>query len=201
MSDDAQLLFLEQANLYRLQEQIDYLVSGARPNGPAFILSEDLLKSLHKTAMRGLLDAPGEYRQVPVIITNAPHKPPGWLDVPPLMSSFCQYLQNEWDRRDLVHLASFVLWRLNWIHPFGNGNGRIARAAAYLTLCKKYGQLLPAKNTVVQQITSNRQPYYEALRAADVLYAQDPNSLDVALQPIIVWMSHLLKEQIKASLG
>lgn len=51
MSDDAQLQFLEQANLYRLREQIDYLVSGAGPDGLAFILSEDLL--------RGLLDTPG----------------------------------------------------------------------------------------------------------------------------------------------
>lgn len=61
------------------------------------------------------------------------------------MGPFCKYVQNEWNSRDLVHLASFVPWRLNWIHPFGNGNSRFARAAAYLTLYKKYGQLLPAK--------------------------------------------------------
>lgn len=201
MAPSSDRLFIKQANLYRLQQHVDYLVSGTPKGGPVFVLTEAVIKSLHKTAMTGLLDVAGEYRQVPVKINGAPHVPPGWLDVPPLMGSLCTYVQNEWANKDLVHLAAFVLWRLNWVHPFQNGNGRTARATAYLTLCMRHGQLLPAKNTVVQQIIGDRQNYYAALRATDALYAANPNDIDTALAPLISWMSLLLKEQIKASLA
>jgi Fic family protein len=44
-----------------------------------------------------------------------------------------------WQSADPVALATFVLWRLNNIHPFINGNGRTARAATYFVLCVKAG--------------------------------------------------------------
>ena len=67
-------------------------------------------------------------------------------------------------------------------------------------MCAKYGGLLPAKNTVVQQIIVNRDPYYAALRAADAIYKINPNDMDAILLPITQLLAHLLKEQIKASL-
>ena len=198
-------LFKKQANLYRLQQQVDFFVAGITDGtpsrGPVSMFTEDTIKYLHKVAMAGLLDLPGEYRQIPVAISNSPHMPPSWLEVPAHMGTLCHYVRANWTTRDLVHLAAFVLWRLNWIHPFANGNGRTARAAAYLTMCAKYGKLLPAKNTVVQQIMVNRDPYYAALRAADDLYKVNSNDIDQALQPLIQWLSQLLKEQIRASLS
>ena len=149
--------------------------------------------------MAGLLDTAGEYRQAAVIINNSNHAPPGWLEVPSMMGTMCEYVRANWDHRDLVHIASFVLWRMNWIHPFMNGNGRTARAVSYLTLCAKYGGLLPAKNTVVQQIVTNRALYYAALGECDTRYKQD--NLDWVLEPLVSWMAQLLKEQIKASLA
>ena len=29
---------------------------------------------------------------------------------------------DNWDDSTPVHLASYVMWRLNWIHPFTDGN-------------------------------------------------------------------------------
>ena len=68
--------------------------------------------------------------------------------------------------------AAFALWRLNWIHPFVEGNGRTARAACYYLLCLKHGQLLPGSKIVPERIRENRAPYYAALKAADVAWEQ-----------------------------
>jgi Fic family protein len=42
----------------------------------------------------------------------------------------CDYVNDRWAEASAVHLCAYVLWRLNWIHPFGDGNGRTARAIA-----------------------------------------------------------------------
>src|SRR3546814_1490742 len=47
------------------------------------------------------------------------------------------------------------------------GNGRTARAACYYLICMAYGDLLPGSKTVPERIRENRQPYYDALGAAD----------------------------------
>jgi hypothetical protein len=31
-----------------------------------------------------------------------------------------------------IHLAAYLMWRLNWIHPFADGNGRTARMTSYV---------------------------------------------------------------------
>jgi Fic family protein len=59
------------------------------------------------------------------------------------------------------------MWRLNWIHPFTDGNGRTSRAVAYFVLCAKVGYRLPGHSTVPEQIAANKAPYYQALEKAD----------------------------------
>src|SRR5579863_7194509 len=89
-------------------------------------------------------------------------------------------------------LPAYALWRLNWIHPFVEGNGRTARAACYYLLCLKQGQLLPGKKIVPERIRENRKPYYAALKAADV--AWDQGKLDVS--EIARYLEGLLKDQL-----
>ena len=69
-------------------------------------------------------------------------------------------------------LPAYALWRLNWIHPFVEGNGRTARAACYYLLCLKQSQLLPGRKIVPERIRENRKPYYAALQAADQAWEQ-----------------------------
>lgn len=190
-------LLVKQANLYRLQTEVDNLILGVA-NGAQFYLTEDLVKRLHKIAMDGLLDDAGEYRTNGVTIRNSPHIPPPSLEVRPHMAAMCDYVKKHWER-DLVHLCAFVMWRLNWIHPFTNGNGRTARALSYLVLCSRHGELLPAKKTIIHQIVQNKQPYYQALTACDLGYKNSGGDLR-CLQPLEQLVSHLLKEQLKAAL-
>jgi Fic family protein len=66
-----------------------------------------------------------------------------------------------------IDVAAFCLWRLNWIHPFKNGNGRCAPAFTYACLCLKFGFMLPGAPTVIELIMNDRDPYEAALRDAD----------------------------------
>lgn len=192
-------LFQKQVNAYRLQELSDSIVTGACNAGSRFSFGEDVVQRLHSVAMHLLLPEPGTYRQGPVHITNCPHQPPQWVEVKAHMAGLVDYVNKAWDEADLIHLSAFVLWRLNWIHPFPNGNGRTSRAAAYMVLNIKHGQLLPSKNSIIAQIVADRAPYYAALRHADELSKTSQNMREV-LQPMEQLLSLMLKEQIRANL-
>jgi Fic family protein len=97
--------------------------------------------------------------------------PDGYL-VAELLEELCDYVNDNWDRSTPIHLAAYILWRLNWIHPFDDGNGRTSRAVSYLVLCIRTGSRLPGENTIPEQIARNKKPYYEALEAADGAWKQ-----------------------------
>jgi Fic family protein len=78
----------------------------------------------------------------------------------------CDYVQTNWNATP-VHLAAYLMWRINWIHPFFGGNGRTSRAVSYLILCARLGFRLPGTKTIPDLIVENRGPYYGALRSAD----------------------------------
>ena len=79
----------------------------------------------------------------------------------------CEYIQSLWSDRSPIHLSSYVMWRLNWIHPFVDGNGRTSRAVSYLVLCAKLGYRLPGTKTIPERIAEEKRPYYAALGQAD----------------------------------
>lgn len=94
------------------------------------------------------------------------------------MEELCDYVNDNWDAVEALHLAAYVMWRTNWIHPFVNGNGRTSRAVAYLVFCIKLGFLLPGSPTVPDLIARDKRPYYGALEAADA--AEREGRLDVS---------------------
>ncbi len=70
------------------------------------------------------------------------------------------------------------MWRLNWIHPFADGNGRTSRIASYVVLSIAAKILLPGMPTIPDQIVDNRKPYFDALDAADAAWRE--GRLDIA---------------------
>ena len=108
------------------------------------------------------------------------------------MEDFVNYVNRSWSETDPLVLASFVLWRLNYIHPFINGNGRTARAACYFVLCLHIGQLLPGKTILPELIKRERPKYVDALRAADQSFVA--GNLD--LGALHALLSDLIYEQI-----
>jgi len=70
------------------------------------------------------------------------------------------------------------MWRLNWIHPFTERNGRTSRAASYLVLCAKEQLLLPGGYSIPEQIVENRTPYYEALEDGDANFESNGGEIN-----------------------
>ena len=144
-------------------EMVEYFQHPERP----FRFRPSQLMHLHRIALEGISSYAGNFRPAGIEIGGSRHEPAGAHQVPELVEDLCEYINANWASRTAIHLAAYVLWRLNWIHPFTDGNGRTSRAAAYLVLCCKIGAVLPGKKTIPDQIAENKQPYYQALEAAD----------------------------------
>jgi Fic family protein len=82
----------------------------------------------------------------------------------------CEYVNLRWSEKSPIHLAAYILWKLNWIHPFADGNGRTARAISYVVLSIRANSLYPGTNTIPEQIAADKTPYYEALERADAAW-------------------------------
>jgi Fic family protein len=134
--------------------------------------NELALQEVHRSGTLFLLHKPGVYRDVPVHVADLAtgaiiYQPPPPEDVPRLMTEFFVELDRIWNSNDALDSAAFALWRINWVHPFKNGNGRTARVFAYACLCARLGIVLPGTTTVIDQIMSSRPEYEAAIRAAD----------------------------------
>jgi Fic family protein len=142
-----------------------------------FRLTQGIILALHKEALAGINALAGTYRNTPVFIGQSRHTPPNSLEVPDLVVELCDYVNLNWKQRNAIHLAAYVLWRMNWIHPFVDGNGRTARMVSYVVLSIKLNSLLPGSPTIPDQIAENKRPYYAALEMADDLWKQETLSL------------------------
>jgi fido (protein-threonine AMPylation protein) len=85
----------------------------------------------------------------------------------------CDYVNDHWNESTPIHPAAYVMWRLNWIHPFADGNGRTSRIVSYVVLSIRSGSLLPGTPTIPDQTVDNRKPYFEAPDAADSAFRND----------------------------
>jgi len=147
---------------------------------------------LHRVALEGLSSFAGNFRPAGVEIKGSKHEPIGAHQVPEYIEEMCDYINDNWEVVSGLHLASYAMWRLNWVHPFDDGNGRTARALSYLVLCIKLNCQLPGVNTIPEQISRDKKPYYEALEAADSAY-KDGN---IDLTNLENYLGGLLAEQL-----
>jgi len=149
------------------------------------------LWALNYAAVANIAQFGGRYREEPIYVGN--HRPPHFKDVPNQMDRFFSLIHENWTVMDHpTILPAYALWRLNWIHPFVEGNGRTARAACYYLICMKQGRMLGGTKIVPERIRENRQPYYDALKAADLAWEQG----DFNVSQLADYLSGLLKAQL-----
>jgi Fic family protein len=144
-------------------EIIEYFLHPERP----FRFRPSQVLHLHRIALDGISSYAGNWRPAAIEIGGSQHRPVGAHQVPEMVEELCDYVNENWINRSALHLAAYVMWRLNWIHPFTDGNGRTSRIASYLILCLRIGYVLPGKRTIPDQISENKTPYYKALEASD----------------------------------
>lgn len=168
------------------------MIIDAIEKGDSWKLRPSAILALHRAALDGISNYAGNYRPADVEIQGSRHKPVDAFQVPELIEDMCDYVIAHWSDKPAVHLASYIMWRLNWIHPFSDGNGRTSRMVSYLVLCVKLGLLLPGRNTIPDQIVDNRNPYFDALEAADE--ACEQGSIDLSKMEELI--EHMLAVQL-----
>lgn len=165
-------------------------------NKPA--LTHEFLKELNFYAVHMLSPAPGAFRhevKINVNIKNTPHTPPKWGQVPDLLEGFFDELQKLTADDKVFEAAAYALWRLNWIHPFAQGNGRTSRALSYFILCQHYELWLPGRTILPELIKRHNNQYYKLLQAADSSHTSGSND---GLNAIAVFLEELLYEQLSS---
>lgn len=102
-------------------------------------LTELDILTLHQIIMRDVMEARdvGKYRKGDVRIGGSKHIPPPGYDVPMLMGELIEILNDNPDEYTTVELAAIILHRFVYVHPFYDGNGRLARLLANLVLMRK----------------------------------------------------------------
>lgn len=178
ISDPDELAAAEGRNGLRQIDAVVEVVDSYIERGRPFKLRPSTLLHLHRIALQGISNYAGNFRPAGIAIGGSQHTPPGAHQVPELVEFMCDYVNENWDDSTPVHLAAYVLWRLNWIHPFTDGNGRTARACSYLVLCLRLGYSLYGPNSVPAQIAQDKIPYYKALEAADAASTDDQVNVD-----------------------
>ncbi len=136
-------------------------------NDPGFEYSEQLIKSLHFMMISyDLLKSPGLYRpgavfaysgeSGEVVYEGAPVD-----SVPSLVGELVAELNTDSDAPGMIRGAMSHL-NLVMIHPFRDGNGRMARALQSLVLARE-GILSPVFVSIEEYLGRNTQAYYDIL--------------------------------------
>ena len=185
---------VQEQNLNRQYELLTNCIEIGLMKGPVSF-DKYLLWALNHVAVANVSQFGGRFRKEPIYVGN--HKPPHFNDVPDWMDRFTSTIQENWYIWTVTELAAYGLWRLNWIHPFIEGNGRTARAARYFLLCVRSGCLLPGTKIVPERIRESRASYETALTAAD--RAWDAGHLD--FREMEGYLANLLQEQLEEALG
>jgi Fic family protein len=181
---------IQEKNLIRQYDFLTTCVELGLKQGPR-AFDKYTLWALNHVAVANISQFGGRFRQEPIYVGN--HIPPHFKDIPDLMDRFISFIHENWFVASPTQLAAYGLWRLNWVHPFIEGNGRTARATCYYLLCVRSGMLLPGKKIVPERIRENRDAYVTALRAAD--QAWDQGNLDIS--EMDSYLAGLLQAQLE----
>lgn len=158
----------EMENIERAMSYIDQAVQAGD------FLSEQFVRELHVITVQDLHregdKTPGAYRSIPVRISQSDHLPPEPVAVPQYMQQLFEFINaNHPPKYDLMKVA-LAHHRFGWIHPFGNGNGRVVRLLTYALLIK-YGFAVQTGGRVLNPTAvfcNDRDHYYAMLAQADI---------------------------------
>ena len=176
-------------------EIIRYYLDPERP----FALRVPLILDLQREAVVGIETSAGQLRATPVGISKSEHTPPGPHLVATYLAEFCDHINDNWHERTAFYLSAYAMWRLNWIHPFTDGNGRTSRALSYALLSIKLGYLLPGAPTILQQIEEDSSHYIKALELSDKAALEEKEDVDEMKKMIRAMLARQLLSVIDAA--
>lgn len=148
----------DQLEVKDLDSAFSFLEECTQKNTP---FREIDLREMHRMVVGHSSEArPGEYRSIGVMITGSELRPPEPLAIPGLMEVLVRWMTQE-DGLDVLVRAAVIHHKFTAIHPFVDGNGRVARLLMNLVL-------LRGGYPIVNVRREERPRYYEALSYADL---------------------------------
>lgn len=162
-----------------IQEVINYrkameYISECKVQSAKCKVEEDIIKKLHKITVNKILpdEKCGEYRGTQVVIKNnqtgqVSFRPPEAEMVSPQIQDLLAFV-NSTESQDIhpVLKSGIVHYELVRIHPFLDGNGRMARALSTLILFLE-GYDIRKFFSLEEYFDRNAQEYYSALQSVE----------------------------------
>lgn len=157
----------EIGNIEAAMREVEQAVAPGAP------VSEHFIRQLQTMTVDGLVREgdrhPGAWRTGGVRIAQAEHQPPAAIDVPAYMQELVAFINRDDPPKYGLMKVALAHHRFTWIHPFGNGNGRVVRLLTYALLIK-YGFRVQAGGRVLNPAAvfcTDRERYYAMLARAD----------------------------------
>ncbi|MBI5253344.1 MAG: Fic family protein [Euryarchaeota archaeon] len=142
---------LEARNTANAYDLIEGLARGRK-------ITHEALQKIHEALTRGILEDAGRYRTKNVRITGAIKTPPNFSKVAGLMDRLLNRVNES--KGNAVETSAFLHHNFVEIHPFSDGNGRVARLLNNLHLIRHgYPPIVLRRE--------DRAKYYKSLRSAD----------------------------------
>jgi len=145
----------------------DHLEARNHPRAIAYVeglkdreLAENDILELHRIVFSGILENAGSFRKSQVYVEGSDFLPPPAFEVPVLIRELLEWLRTNPEELRPVEVAAVFHYRFVSVHPFDDGNGRVARLLMNLLLIR-HGYPF----TVVRNY--DRRRYYDSLRKAD----------------------------------
>ncbi len=100
-------------------------------------LSIEMIKNLHKILMTNLVEKPGEFSYVRKRIIGSPTRlPDSETEIDASIHAMLNFYEKYRNKIDIIVLASLIHFLFVSIHPFIDGNGRVARLIHSFILMK-----------------------------------------------------------------
>jgi Fic family protein len=165
--DDEPTLAASEATLLALagyRDAMTYVLQVAQDNSA--VVDEGLLKSLHFMMLKHRLDKnPGRWRPGEIAVVREStgeqvYEGPPAGQIPELIAAAIDEL--EASRAPVLVRAAMAHLNLVMVHPFRDGNRRMARALQTLVLAR--GRIMaPAFSSIEEYLGRNTDPYYDVL--------------------------------------
>lgn len=156
------------AEILGYRRVLTYVLNVATSAG--FVIDESVLRSMHFMLLEhDLSKCPGRYRESSVYVrddrrdANVYEGPPS-EDVPELMRTLSRALATPDAGDDPLIRGAMAHLNLVLIHPFRDGNGRMARALQTMVLAQDH-LVEPTFSSIEEWLGSNTQEYYDVLAA------------------------------------
>ena len=154
-------------NVVHYREAMDYVLQLHEARD--FSYTKELLKSLHFIMLRHRTGKhPGLWRPGAIYVRNEAsgevvYEGPSAEAVPELVQELCEQLSEDDDLAGTRMIrAAMAHLNLVMLHPFSDGNGRMARCLQTLVLARG-GVLAPTFSSIEEYLGRNQQAYYDVL--------------------------------------